>query len=121
MADMGDDYIKRLRAQLGSLTTMRASEAKNQFGQALDSALSGRAVVITKHDTPKAILMSLEEFEAMTMRQRKLDTLSAEFDAMYQRMQTPESKAGVDKFLAATPKDLGAAAAEAAKATRRKK
>ena len=90
---MGIDYAKRLREQLGSLTTMRASEAKNQFGQALDSALSGRAVLITKHDTPKAILISIEEFEAMTMRQRKLNALSAEFDAMYERMQTPESAA----------------------------
>ena len=118
---MAIDYAKRLREQLGSLTTMRASDAKNQFGQALDSALSGRAVLITKHDQPKAILMSIEEFDAMTMRQRKLDALSAEFDAMYARMQTPESKAGVDRFLAAKPEDFGAAAVEAAKAKRKKK
>ena len=37
-------------------TTVAASEAKNKFGQVLDSALRDGAVVITKHDTPKAVL-----------------------------------------------------------------
>jgi len=118
---MAIDYAKRLREQLGSLTTMRASDAKNQFGQALDSALSGRAVLITKHDTPKAILISIQEFEAMTKPQRVLDELDAEFDAMYEHMQTPESKAGVDKLLAATSEELGEAALKAYQAERRKK
>ncbi len=115
---MGDDYVKRLRAQVGSVTTVAASDAKNQFGQVLDSALRGGAVVITKHDTPKAILMSIEEFEAMTMPRQKLDALTNEFDAMYARMQTPEARAATTKLFAATPAALGAAAV---KATRRKR
>lgn len=118
---MGIDYAKRLREQLGSLTTMRASDAKNQFGQALDSALSGRAVLITKHDQPKAILISIQEFEAMTKPQRVLDELDAEFEAMFEQMQTPESRAAVERFFDASPEELGEAALRGFQATRRKK
>jgi antitoxin Phd len=101
------DYVSKLRAQLGSVTTVAASDAKNQFGQVLDSALSGSAVVITKHDVPKAILISIEEFEAMTTPRHKLDALTAEFDAMYMRMQQPPARRAVDKLLATTPAKLG--------------
>src|SRR4029077_13622075 len=84
----------------------------------LDSALRGGAVVITKHDTPKAILMSIEEFEAMTMPRQKLAALTGEFDAMYARMQTPTARAAVDKLFAAPPAELGAAAVKAARRKR---
>ena len=104
------DYVAKLRAQLGAVTTVAASDAKNQFGQVLDSALSGNAVVITKHDTPKAILLSIEEFEAMTTPRHKLDALTAEFDALYARMQQPAARGAVDKLIAASPAKLGAAA-----------
>ncbi len=115
---MDDDYVKRLRAQVGTVTTVTASDAKNQFGQVLDSALRGGAVVITKHDTPKAILISIEEFEAMTMPRQKLDALTNEFDAMYARMQMPEARAATTKLFAATPAALGAAAVKAARRKR---
>ncbi len=115
---MRDDSVKRLRASLRSVTTVAASDAKNQFGQVLDSALRGGAVVITKHDTPKAILMSIEEFEAMTMPRQRLDALTTEFDTMYARMQTPEARAATTKLFAATPAALGAAAVKAARRKR---
>lgn len=118
LGHMGKDYVARLRAQLGSVTTVAASEAKNQFGQVLDLALRGGAVVITKHDTPRAIMMSIEEFEAMTMPRHKLDALTAEFETMYARMQEPAARAAVGKLLDATPAELGAAAVAGA---RRKK
>src|SRR5262245_34316818 len=95
------DYVAKLRAQLGAVTTVAASDAKNQFGQVLDAALSGNAVVITKHDTPKAILLSIEEFEAMTTPRHKLDALTADFDALYARMQQPAARGAVDKLFAA--------------------
>ena len=114
---MSNDYVAKLRAQLGSVTTVAASEAKNQFGQVLDSALRGGAVVITKHDTPRAILMSIEEFEAMTMPRQKLDALTAQYDTMFARMQEPGAAEATKKLFKATPAELGAAAV----AARRKK
>ena len=77
------DVLKKLR-----YSTVAASEAKNQFGQVLESALRDGAVVITKHDTPKAVLLSIDELEAVAARGR-LDTLAREFDAKYARMQKP--------------------------------
>ena len=95
-------------------TTVAASEAKNQFGQVLESALRDGAVVITKHDTPKAVLISIEELEAIAARGR-LDTLSREFDVQYATMQKPGFAKAMDAAFAATPKKLGAAAVKTAR------
>lgn len=95
-------------------TTVAASEAKNQFGQVLESALRDGAVVITKHDAPKAVLISIEELEAIAARGR-LDTLAHEFDAKYVHMQKPGFAKAMDSAFGATPKQLGAAAVKAAR------
>jgi antitoxin Phd len=106
---MGNDVLSKLR-----YTTVAASEAKNQFGQVLESALRDGAVVITKHDTPKAILLSIEELEAITSRSR-LDTLARAFDDKYVRMQRPGFDKAMTSAFAASPKQLGAAAVKAAR------
>jgi antitoxin Phd len=106
---MTNDVLSKLR-----YTTVAASEAKNQFGQVLESALRDGAVVITKHDAPKAILLSIEELQAIASRSR-LDTLADEFDAKYVQMQKPGFAKAIDRSFAATPKQLGAAAVKAAR------
>ena len=51
-------------------------------------------MVITKHDQPKAILLSVDDFTALAKAtESPLDTLSADFDAMFARMQTPRARA----------------------------
>jgi len=95
-------------------TTVAASEAKNQFGQLLESALRDGAVVITKHDTPKAVLLSIEELEAIAAGGR-LDSLAREFDAQYVRMQQPGFAKSMKAAFDASPKQLGAAAVKAAR------
>jgi len=106
---MASDVLSKLH-----YTTVTASEAKNQFGQVLESALRDGAVVITRHDTPKAILLSIEELEAIAARSR-LDTLATEFDATYTRMQEPGFAKALDSAFGASPKRLGAAAVKAAR------
>ena len=106
---MATDALSKL-----SYKTVTASEAKNQFGQVLESALHEGAVVITKHDAPKAILLSIEEFEAIASRGR-LDTLAREFDAKYVRMQQPGFDRALRNAFGASPKQLGAAAVKAAR------
>jgi len=103
---MANDALSKLR-----YTTVTASEAKNQFGQVLESALRDGAVVITKHDTPRAILLSIEEFEALSARSR-LDALTKQFDAKYVQMQKPGFAKALGGAFAASPKQLGAAAAK---------
>jgi antitoxin Phd len=106
---MAGDVLSKLR-----YTTVAASEAKNQFGQVLEAALRDGAVVITKHDVPKAVLLSIEELEALAARSR-LDTLAREFDAKYARMQQPGFDKALDRAFGASPKQLGAAAVKAAR------
>jgi len=46
---------------------------------------------------------------------RELDTLSAEFDALLVRMQTPAARVGMKSAFNASPKQLGKAAVAAAR------
>lgn len=97
-------------------TTFTATEAKNEFGQLLERAIRGAIVVITKHDAPKAVLMSVEEYRALSQRgERKLETLSGEFDALLARMQEPGARANMQAAFDSTPRQLGQAAVWAAR------
>lgn len=88
--------------------TVSATEAKTRFGSLLETAIRGGAVVITKHDTPKAVLLSMAEFEALGgSRQADLNALSKEFDSLLARLQTPESSGALKSAFDATPKELG--------------
>jgi prevent-host-death family protein len=108
--------LANLRRRLESLTTVSATEAKNQFGQVLESALKDGAVMITKHDTAKAVLLSMDEFGTLVKSKRsRLNALSHEFDAMYARMQRPGAAAAMAAAFNATPEQLGASAVKAAR------
>jgi PHD/YefM family antitoxin component YafN of YafNO toxin-antitoxin module len=79
-------------------------------------AIQGGAVVITKHDSPKAVLISVENFNALSgAAETKLDTLSQEFDALLARMQTSKARRGMKAAFAASGKRLGQAAVAAAR------
>jgi prevent-host-death family protein len=93
-----------------------ASAAKYQFGRVLEMAIEGGVVMITKHDAVKAVLVSVDEFTALTRaREEELDTLTGEFDRLLARMQTPKSRMGMKSAFEASPKQLGEAAVEAAR------
>lgn len=96
--------------------SISATDAKNEFGRILEKVIQGGMVVITKHDVPKAVLISVDEFDAISRANRvKLDTLSGEFDALLARMQTPAARAGMKAAFGASPKQLGQAAVAAAR------
>jgi antitoxin Phd len=119
----------RAHRSLGALAAMRnrrgervdhssfsATEAKNEFGHVLELVIQGGVVVITKHQAPKAVLVSLDQFnELARATESKLDTLSDEFDALLARMQTPKARAGMKAAFNASPKQLGRAAVLAAR------
>jgi prevent-host-death family protein len=56
--------------------SLTATQAKNEFGRALEKVIRGGRVVITKHDIPKAILISIEEFNSLVY-EGKLNALTA--------------------------------------------
>ena len=95
-------------------SSVTASEAKSEFARVLEMAIQGGAVVITKHDSPKAVLISVENFNALSgAAETKLDTLSQDFDALLARMQTSKARHGMKAAFAASGKRLGKAAATA--------
>jgi antitoxin Phd len=102
--------------QLVDISTVSATKVKNEFGAILEKTMHNGAVAITRHDTPKAVLLSFAEFESlMKERCRSLDDLNAEFDGLLARMQTSKSRKGVETAFNASPAELGRAAVKAAK------
>ena len=107
--------------KLVDLPTVAASRFKNEFGAILEQAALGGAVAITKHDRPKAVLISYAEFEALTKSSAPaLDDLSDRFDELLQGMQQPAAKAAMAAAFDATPEELGRAAVKAARGKRRR-
>lgn len=93
-----------------------ATEAKNEFGRLLERVIQGANVVITKHNSPKAVLISMDEFDALSNAHKaELETLSEEFDGLFARMQAPAARAGMNAAFHARPKELGKAAVAAAR------
>ena len=75
------------------------------------------AVLITKHDQPAFVLMSVERYREMQRAaEPDLGALGGEFDAMLARMQD-QGDALEDAF-AMSPEALGANAVKAAKSSR---
>jgi antitoxin Phd len=96
--------------------SVTASEAKSGFGQVLDMAMQGGAVVITKHDVPKAVVLSVENFNALSRAtETSLDTLRKEFDALLAKLQTPKARSGMKRAFAASARQLGKAAVASAR------
>jgi antitoxin Phd len=108
--------FRNRRGEAVEPSSVTATDAKKQFGRVLEMVLRGGAVVITKHDAPKAILLSVDEFNALTRTtDNKLDSLTADFDAMLVRMQAPRARSGMQAAFGASPRALGRAAVTAAR------
>lgn len=100
-------------------TSVTATDAKNEFGQVLEAALRDGAVVITKHDAPRAVVLSWEEYNALVgggSPDPDLEALTREFDRLYADMQSPRAEKAMDALFTASPEDLGKAAARTARA-----
>lgn len=94
---------------------MTSTEAQNAFGRVLDTVAKGSTVLITKHNATQAVVMSMDRYEALTRTERpSLDALTAQFDAMLERMQEPGAEAGMLTAFRASAQELGRAAVAAA-------
>jgi prevent-host-death family protein len=92
----------------GPALTVTATEAKTRFGPLLEAVIRGGSVVITKHDTPKAVLLSMAAFEALGgSRPPDLDALRDEFDTLLARLQTPGNRKALRSAFEASPSELG--------------
>ena len=107
--------FRNRQGELVDVPSIPATRLKNELGALLDQAARGGAVAITRHESPRAVLISYEEFAALAkLRSPDLDELGSEFDLLLESMQTPAARAGMAAAFDASPAELGAAAVKAA-------
>ncbi len=111
--------VRNKRGELIDAPQYTASEAKHKFGELLDTALRTSPVAITKQRKPTAVLISLEEYRALTQAEdRSLAALSAEFDRQFDVMQAPGAATAMQRAFDAPTARLGAFAAASLQKTR---
>lgn len=106
------------RSRAAGVMTLPSSSVQNEFGRVLDQARD-RDIVVTRHDVPRAVLVSAERYRELVGREAAvLETLHEQFDALYARMQSPAAAASTVQGFRATPAEMGRAAVMAAQRTR---
>jgi len=91
--------------------SVTATEAKNEFGRVLEKVIQGNTTFITRHGAAKAVLMPIEEYDALSgAAEIQLHSLTNEFDALLLRMQTSKARAAMKSAFNASPKQMGRAA-----------
>ncbi|MFT3807355.1 type II toxin-antitoxin system Phd/YefM family antitoxin [Arenimonas sp.] len=99
-----------------AMPSYAATDAKNSFGKLMQAAARKGAVAITRHNAPEAVLLSIEQYQALVdAGSQKLDDLSQEFDSLLAQMQTPKTRRGARTAFNAAPSALGKAAVSQAR------
>ena len=105
----------RFRKPAQEPIVVTATMVRTEFGRILDLVAEDRMVVITRYNTPCAVLIPVDTFDSSGEADAvMLDTLTAEFDALLDGMQTPEARAAADRAFYASAEELSRAAVEAA-------
>lgn len=103
--------IRNARGELVEPAKISSSDAKNGFGRILERVTKEGGVAITLRNEPKFVVISVETYQRMARADsRSLNTLTDEFDALLDRMQEPEARAGMERAFSMTPEELGHAA-----------
>ena len=102
--------------RVAEMPTISATELKNATADVFEQVAARRAVAITRHEKPRAVLLSVEQYEALTGQQNPdwLEKLHEEYRGLLDRMQGPEQRAAAKRAFNATPEELGEAAVWAA-------
>lgn len=102
--------------RVAEMPTISATELKNATADVFEQVAARRAVAITRHEKPRAVLLSVEQYEALTGQQNPdwLEKLHEEYRGLLYRMQGPEQRAAAERAFNATPEELGEAAVWAA-------
>lgn len=88
-----------------------ATQAKNRFGEILQTARDSGPVFIERHGQPQAVVLGIETYNKLTSnerssQERELDYWTREFNALHARMQTREASQAVDALFSATDAQL---------------
>lgn len=88
-----------------------ATQAKNRFGEILQTARDSGPVFIERHGQTQAVVLGIEAYNKLTSgerssQERELDYWTRQFDALHARMQTHKARQAVDALFSATDAEL---------------
>jgi len=107
--------FRNARGDLVEVENVPATRLKNEPGAIIEKVLAGGAVAITRHDAPKAVLISYDDFRELAQaREPGLGALTSQFDALLEQMQSAGARKAVAGAFEAAPEALGACAVRAA-------
>jgi prevent-host-death family protein len=97
------------------MPVVTATQLKTSTSDVFDLLAKDQAVVIHRHEKPRAVLVSVERYESLVGKESDLlADLMDEYKSMLVDMQSPEQKAAAIRAFNATPEELGKAAVLAA-------
>jgi len=103
-------------APLASLPDISASDLKNKFSEVARRA-AREPLAVTRHKRREYVILTAGQYEELQQsRLAPLDGLSAEFNELVARMNTPKAKLATAAFFSASSKALGQAALKARRA-----
>jgi prevent-host-death family protein len=101
---------------ISGLSSVTATEIKNSFASVWDRMNAEGAVAITRHEKPRAVLVTVERFEELVRAGHPaLEQLTEEFDTLLAGMQTTKARRGMAAAFKASPSQLSRTAATAAR------
>ncbi|MBI2921581.1 MAG: type II toxin-antitoxin system Phd/YefM family antitoxin [Planctomycetes bacterium] len=102
--------------EAASMPSFPSSMLKNSTADVLDEVLASGAVVITRHDKEKAVILSVETYRRLVASDRDdLDALREKFDGLLEKMQARTARGGARRAYGASPAEMGRAAVRAAR------
>jgi hypothetical protein len=105
-----------LQRLLGKLPKVSATTLVGHMQKVTGIVMSRGAVVVTRHDEPTMVLMSIDRYVQLEQAGApNLDALTRQFDEMFARMQEADGARNMADAFAMSPEELGEAALRAAK------
>jgi prevent-host-death family protein len=88
-----------------------ATQAKNRFGEILQTARESGPVFIERHGQAQAVVLGIDTYNKLTSnertsQERELDYWAREFDALHAQMQTRAAREAVDALFSASDAEL---------------
>ncbi|MBM0103240.1 type II toxin-antitoxin system prevent-host-death family antitoxin [Steroidobacter sp. S1-65] len=88
-----------------------ATQAKNRFGEILQTARDSGPVFIERHGQAQAVVLDIDTYNKLTSnerthQERELDHWAREFDSLHARMQSHKARRAVDALFSATDAEL---------------
>lgn len=106
-------------SSVADLSEVTASVLKNKFSEVARLAAKG-PLAVSRHNRREFVILTAGQYEELQQSRRApLESLSAEFDQMVAKMNTPKGKRAAAALFSASPKTLGKAAVNARRAAAR--